>query len=311
MQKSCRIFVAGGETLIGGAILRRLEHEGFKKVVGTPGQAPNGRDAAGLDRFLDREKPEYVFLAAGISGGIRANQDRPADFIRDNLLVEFNVIDGAYRHGVKNLLYLASSCSYPKHCPQPMKVESILTGPLEPTNEAYAVAKIAGLAMCRAYRKQYGVRFIPAVPADAFGPGDDSDPEGSHVVPALLIKMHRAKARGEPSVEIWGTGNPRREFIFADDLADACIHVMNSYAGGDPINLGGGTELSIRELAERVRDVVGFTGQLRYDTSRPDGMPFKALDSTVLKQLGWQPRVPLRRALEETYQWFLKTGALA
>jgi GDP-L-fucose synthase len=309
MDQHARIYVAGGRTLIGAAILHELERQGFSNVVGKPDDEPDLTDAGEVEAFFARTRPEYVFLTAGKSGGIEANLKRSAELMLDNLLVECHVIHNAYRHGVKKLLYLASSCTYPKHCPQPMQIESLLTGPLEPTNEAYAVAKIAGLELCRAYRQQYGANFIAGIPANAFGPGDDLDPENSHVIAALIRKMHQAKLNGADYVEIWGTGTPRREFIFAVDLADACLFVMRNYDGVEPINLGGNTDLSIGELAAQIQTVVGYTGQLRFDTSKPDGMPAKSLDSSRLRELGWQARTPLLRALQETFTWFLQTRA--
>ncbi len=306
MAKDARIYVAGGETLVGAAILRELNRRGYVNAFGGPEVEPDLTDAPAVEEFLARTAPEYVFLTAGKSGGIMANQRYPAELIRDNLLVECHVIHAAYRRGVKKLLYLASSCSYPKHCPQPMKVESLLTGSLEPTNEAYAVAKIAGIALCRAYRSQYGADFIVGIPANSFGPGDNFDPEDSHVVAALVRKMHEAKVAGADSVEIWGTGDARRELMFVDDLADACVFAMREYDGENPINLGGGSDLSIRELAESIKDVVGYDGELRFDTSKPDGMPLKSLDSSVLLGMGWRSKTPFRDALSATYESFLQ-----
>lgn len=298
-----RIYVAGGKTLLGAAIRRELERQGYVNLVGAPGEEPDLADAVQVDAFFERTRPEYVFVAAGRAGGIGANRKYPAELIRDNLLVACHVVHSAYRHGVRKLLYVASSCTYPKRCAQPMTVEALLTGPLEPTSEAYAVAKIAGIKLCQAHRQQYGVNFISAIPADAFGPGDDVDPEDSHVVAGLLRRMHDAKLLGSQCVEIWGTGAPRREFIFADDLADACIFVMREYDGPQPINLGGGVELSIREVAELIKDVVSYQGQLRFDSSKPDGMPLKILDSSELRRMGWRPRTPFRTALVVTYDW--------
>lgn len=309
MEKQARIYVAGGQTFIGAAILRELERQGYVNIVGGLGAEPELTDAAQVDAFFARTAPEYVFLAAGRSGGIRANQKYPAELMLDNLLVECHVIHSAYRYKVKKLLYLASSCSYPKHCPQPMQVESLLTGPLEPTNEAYAVAKIAGIKLCQAYRQQYGANFISGIPANAFGPGDDFSLEDSHVIAALIRKMHEAKEQGQEMIEIWGTGSPRREFIFADDLADACIFVMNKYGGAQPINLGCGSDMSMAELALAVKEVTGFQGQIHFDTSKPDGMPIKLLDSSELNALGWRPRVPFHSALQQTYEWFLRSCA--
>lgn len=306
MEKHARIYVAGAETTIGAALLRELERQGYGNLVNTPGEDPDLADAAQVDAFFARTLPEYVFLAAGKSGGIRANQNYPAELIHENLLVACHVIHSAYRHGVKKLFYLASSCSYPKHCPQPMRVESLLTGPFELTNEAYAVAKIAGIKLCQAYHQQYGVNFITGIPADAFGPGDDFSLEDSHVIPAFIRKMHEGKTHGAESVEIWGTGAPRREFIFVDDLADACLFVMREYDGPNPINLGGGSNLSIRELAELIQEVVSYPGELVFDPSKPDGMPAKLLDSSQLREMGWEPRTPIRSALAVTYRWFLQ-----
>lgn len=308
MEKKEKIYVAGAQTLIGAAILGALERQGYRNILGRLGQGPELTDASQVDAFFARTAPDYVFLTAGNSGGIRVNQRYPADLIRHNLLVGCHVIHSAYRHGVKKLLYLASSCTYPKYCPQPMRVESLMAGPLEPTNEAYAVAKIAGIKLCQAYVQQYGAGFISGITADAFGPGDEFSLEDSHVIPALIRKMHKAKEVGAKSVEIWGTGTPRREFIFADDLADACIFAMREYDCPQPINLGGGSDISIRELAELVKGVVGYDGKLRFDRSKPDGMPAKLLDSRELTEMGWQPKTPFRSALLATYHWFLSTS---
>lgn len=276
-------------------------------TVGGAGEEPDLTNAAEVDAFFAEVAPEYVFIAAGRSGGIQANQKYPAELMRDNLLVESHIIHSAYRYGAKKLLYLASSCSYPKNCAQPMRVESLMTGVLEPTNEAYAVAKIAGMVMCQAYRQQYRANFISGIPADAFGPGDDFSLQDSHVIPALIRKMHDAKILGAESVEIWGTGTPRRDFIFAPDLADACVFVMREYDSSRPINISGGTDLSIKELALSIKEVVGYTGELYFDTSKPDGTPLKALDSKELTTMGWKPRTPFWSALSVTYDWFLQT----
>lgn len=306
LEKHSKIYVAGGQTLIGAATLRELERQGYVNIVGRPGEEPELTDAAQVDAFFARTAPEYVFLVAGKSGGIGANQKYPAELMLDNLLVECHVIHSAYRHRVKKLLYLASSCSYPKYCPQPMKEDALLSGPLEPTNEAYAVAKIAGIKLCQAYHRQYGANFISGIPANIFGPGDDFNPKDSHVIAALIRKMHEAEEQGREVVEIWGTGSPRREFIFADDLADACIFVTREYDGTQPINLGCGSDMSIAELALAVKEVTGFQGQIHFDTSNPDGMPAKLLDSSKLQALGWHPRVPFHSALLATYEWFLQ-----
>lgn len=306
MEKNDRIYVAGGQTLIGAAILRELERQGYMNIVGRPGEEPELTDASKVDAFFAQTVPDYVFLVAGKSGGIGANQKYPAELMLDNLLVECHVIHSAYRYGVKKLLYLASSCSYPKLCPQPMRVESLLTGPLEPTNEAYAVAKIAGIKLCQAYRQQYGANFIVGIPANVFGLGDDFSLEDSHVIPALIRKMHDAKLSGAKFVEIWGTGSPKREFIFADDLADACVFIMNEYDGREPINIGSGLAFSISELAELNKEIVSYPGELRFDTSKPDGMPLKVLDSSKLSEIGWRPKTSFPSALSATYDWFLQ-----
>jgi GDP-L-fucose synthase len=308
MEQRSKIYVAGQRTLIGAAILRQLRRQGYRALVGAPDDEPDLTDMAQVNAFFARTAPDYVFLAAGRSGGIEANRRRPAELIRENLLVQCYVIHAAYRHGAKKLLSLASSCSYPRHCQQPMRVEALMTGPLEPTNEPYAVAKLAGITLCRAYRQQYGANFISAIPADAFGPCDDLSPEEAHVIPALMRRMHEAKLEGVDEVEIWGTGNPRREFIFADDLADACIFVMRQYDKGEPINLGSGQVLSIGEAAELIREAVGYPGRLRFNPGRPDGMPAKALDSSELWQLGWRPSTSIRDALAATYEWLSRAA---
>lgn len=307
MNPSSTIFVAGVDTLLGSAIVRQLQRQGCHRIVGAEGDAPDLTDLAAVDGFFGRMKPEYVFAAAGKSGGISANQKYPADFILNNLLVESHIIDSAHRHGVKKLLYLASSCVYPTSCAQPMRPEALLTGPLEPTSEAYAVAKIAGIKLCQAYRRQHGAHFISVIPADAFGLGSKFSAEDSHVVPALMVKMHEAKQHGHERVEIWGTGNPRREFTFADDLADACLLLMREYDSAEPINVGAGETVSIFEIASQIQEVVGYRGRLHFDTSKPDGAPIKLLDSTPLRKLGWLPRTTLPEALTQTYGYFLQT----
>ncbi|MBI5052746.1 MAG: GDP-L-fucose synthase [Chloroflexi bacterium] len=307
MQRESRIYVAGGKTLIGSALLRELKRQGYQNVIGR--EEPDLTDGKQVELFFAALKPEYVFLAAGKSGGIGANQKYPAELMRDNLLIESHVIHSAQQHHATKLLYLASSCSYPKHAPQPMQIESLLTGKLESTNEAYAIAKIAGLGLCQAYRQQYGVNFVGGIPANGFGLGDDFSLEDSHVIAALIRKMHEAKIHRAPYVEIWGTGAARREFIFADDLADACLFVMNHYDSSQPINLGGGDDVSIAQLATMIKEVVGYSGELKFDTSKPDGMPLKSLDSSLLLSLGWKAKTPFNEALAKTYQWFLDNAA--
>lgn len=305
MQPNNKIFVAGDETLIGSALVRQLKAQGYSSLVGQGDRGPDLRDARSVDAFFAAQKPDYVFLVAGNSGGILANQHYPARLMRDNLLVQTHVIQSAYQHRARKLLYLASSCSYPKHAAQPLRVDSLMTGLLEPTNAAYAVAKLAGIQLCQAYRQQYQVDFMVGIPANAFGIGDDFALETAHVIPALIHKLHWAKLHQQPSIDVWGTGQPQREFIFADDLADACLFVMQHYSDRVPINLGGGTDISIRELAELIKNVVGYAGRLNFDPSKPDGMPLKALDSKPLLSLGWQPKTALKFAIEVTYQWFL------
>jgi GDP-L-fucose synthase len=306
LEKNSKIYVAGGQTLIGAAILCELKRQEYSNIVGTQGEEPDLTDASQVESFFKKEHPEYVFLAAGKSGGIEANRKYPAELMIDNLLIECNVIKSCHKYGVKKLLYLASSCSYPKRCLQPMQVESLLTGPLEPTNEPYAVAKIAGIKLCQAYRQQYGANFISGIPANSFGPGDDFNLENSHVIAALMRKMHEAKIQGVNSVEIWGTGTPRREFIFVDDLANACVFVINHYDGTLPINLGSGIDFSIADLAECIKEVVGFQGKLIFDELKPDGMPVKLLDTKELKNLGWKPMWLFEDALKMTHAWFKK-----
>lgn len=300
------IFVAGRQTLLGAALARQLLKRGFTRLVEAAAE-PDLCDAAGVDAFFRRHRPKYVFVASGKTGGILANERFPADFMLDNLLSQCHLIDAARRHGTAGLLYLASSCSYPRHCPQPMRVESLMAGPLEPTNEAYATAKLAGIAMCRAYARQHGCRFLSGIPANAFGLEDDFSPEGGHVIPALISRFHRAKAENHPFVEIWGTGTPQREFVFADDLADAAVFVMQHYDdAATPINLGGGCNLTIAQTAAAIAEVVGFEGRLVFDHSRPDGMPLKALDSSRLLGMGWRPKTPFRDALAATYKAYLE-----
>jgi GDP-L-fucose synthase len=309
MDTSSVIYVAGPKTLIGAALIRELKGQGYWNVVGGQEGEPDLIDATQVDDFFRAASPEYVFLTGGKSGGIQANQNYPAQLIRDNLLTDCHVIHSAYRHGVKKLLYFASSCSYPKHASQPMQVESLLTGPLEPTNEAYAVAKIAGIKMCQAYRQEYGADFISAIPANPFGPGDDFSPESSHVVPALIRRMHEGKQRGAETIDIWGTGTPRREFILADDVANASIFIMQGYGDLQPINIGGGWDLSIREVANLIKDVVGYRGEFHFDTRKPDGMPVKLMDWSKLRAMGWRPKTDVKDAISATYQWFLEKEA--
>ena len=300
-----RVFVAGGEMLLGAALLERL-CDGDAEIVGAPPAEPDLTNAGQVEDFFAEARPEYVLLTAGKSGGIRANQAYPATLMRDNVLVVVNVLEAARRHGVSRLLYLASSCCYPRLAPQPLRPESLATGPLEPTNEAYATAKLAGVTLCRAYHDEYGVDFLSAIPANSFGPHDDFSSEDSHVIPGLIRRMHDAKEREDPWFTVWGSGRARREFVYAPDLADACLFVMARYRGSVPINLGGGLDLAIADVARTIAEVVGYRGQFRFDPSKPDGMPLKALDAGPLRDLGWTPATEFRDALTQTYDWFLQ-----
>lgn len=304
MDRQSRIFVAGADTLIGAAIITALRRDGFDVLDGA-GEL-DLREPSSVAAFIGRHRPEYVIVAAGKAAGITGNQRYPAELIRDNLLIATHVIHEAWKAGTRRLMYLASSCSYPKLAPQPMHPQALLTGAPEPTNRSYAVAKLAAIQMCEAYAQQYGVEFFAAIPADAFGPGDDFSPEESHVVAGLMRRMHEAKLAGAASIDIWGSGRQRREFMYVDDLAAACIFTMQHYRGRTTLNLGGGRDTSIAELAACVKQVVGFEGSLRFDSSKPDGMPYKALDSSELKALGWAPSVSFDDALARTYQWFLQ-----
>ncbi len=309
MERGAKIFVAGHRGLVGSAIVRRLEAEGLGPIV-TRGRAEvDLTDRGSVDRFFEAEKPAYVFLAAAKVGGILANDRLSGDFIRDNLLIQTHVIDAAHRFGATKLLVLGSSCIYPKLAPQPLKEEYLLTGALEPTNDAYAVAKIAGIQMCKAYNKQFGMRAISLMPTNLYGPNDNFDLQGSHVLPALMRKFHEAKTASQPSVVVWGSGSPRREFLHVDDLADACVHLMRTYESPELVNVGVGDDVTIRELAETIRDIVGFTGDLTWDTSKPDGTPRKLLDVSRLAGLGWKAKIGLRDGIEQTYRWYRESLA--
>jgi GDP-L-fucose synthase len=311
MEKKARIYVAGSDGVIGEAICSQLERAGYENILGRQKPAPRLTDAAVIEAFFARANPEYIFLVGGKSGGIGANQKFPAELMLDNLLINCHVIESARRHGVSKLLYLASSCIYPKFSDQPMKVEYLMTGKLEPTNEPYAIAKLAGLILSQAYRRQFECRFITAVPANVFGPGDNFSLEDSHVIGALMRRMHDAKICGQGRVDIWGSGLPRREFIFSQDLARACLFLMDVYDGEEPINVGVGRDWSIQEIAEMIREVVGYSGELRFDRSKPDGMPAKLLESSCLKQMGWKPQTSIQDALAITYEWFRQQGSEA
>lgn len=304
-----RIYVAGHRGLVGSAIWRELQREGFTNLIGRTRAEVDLLDAVAVRSFYAATRPEFVFVAAAKVGGILANNNNPATFLQENLLIQNNLIHGAHEAGVRKLLFLGSSCIYPRLAPQPLKEESLLTGPLEPTNEWYAVAKIAGIKLCQAYRRQYGCDFISAMPTNMYGPNDNYDLQNSHVLPALLRKFHEAKQAGAATVTCWGSGAPLREFLYADDLARACIFLMRHYSEEQFINVGSGSELSIRKLAELVRRVVGFAGEIVWDTSKPDGTPRKLMDSSRLFALGWRPQVDLETGLRLAYVDFLARSA--
>jgi len=299
------VFVAGHRGLVGSAICRRLQADGIEPLVAERSQL-DLMDQAGVGQWFRERKVDQVYVAAAKVGGIYANDTYPAEFIHDNLAIQTNLIHAAWQYGVEKLLFLGSSCIYPKLAPQPMAEDSLLTGPLEPTNEWYAIAKIAGIKMCQAYRKQYGFDAISVMPTNLYGPGDNFDLENSHVLPALIRKFHEAKLAGDASVTVWGTGSPRREFLHVDDLADACVFLMENYSSGEIVNVGWGRDISIAELAGTVRDIVGFEGDIVYDTEKPDGTPRKLLDTARLKALGWQPSISLADGIRGTYDWYCK-----
>jgi GDP-L-fucose synthase len=306
MNTTSKIYIAGHCGMVGSAIWRALQRQGFTNLVGRTRAQLDLLDPAAVNAFYAAEKPDYVFDAAAKAGGINANNTQPARFIYENLQIQNNLIHGAHRAGVKKLLFLGSSCIYPKFAPQPIREEHLLTGALEETNQWYAVAKIAGIKMCQAYRRQYGCDFIAAMPTNLYGPNDNYDLQLSHVLPALLRKFHEAKAAGAAEVVCWGTGSPLREFLFVYDLADACVFLMQHYSGEQFLNVGSGSEVSIKELAETLRRIVGFEGQIVWDTSKPDGTPRKLMDSSRLFALGWKPQVDLESGIRLTYENYLK-----
>lgn len=308
MEKDAKIYVAGHRGLVGSAIVRNLEAKGHTNIIGRTHKELDLTNQADVEQFFKDEKPEYVFLAAAKVGGIGANSTYPADFIMENLLIQCNVIKGAYNNGVKKLMFLGSSCIYPKMCPQPIKEEYLLSGYLEKTNEAYALAKISGLKMCQFYNEQYGTNYISVMPTNLYGPNDNYDLNNSHVLPALLRKMHEAKVSGKPTVEIWGTGKPLREFLYVDDMADACVYLMETYNGNEFFNVGTGKEVSIRELAETIKKIVGYNGELAFDSTKPDGTPRKLLDVGRLAEAGWTYKTELEEGISETYKHFLENN---
>lgn len=304
MDARSRIFVAGGGKAVCRAIVRALRARGCAAVAGGGENEPDYTDARAVRSFFDSFRPDHVFIAGGKAGGIGYNRAHPATLCRDNLLLSVNVLEAARAAGVTRLVHLASSCCYPKLCPQPMAESMLMTGPLEPTNEAYALSKLAGMGLVRAYRAEYGLDWVTAIPTNYFGPGDDFSPENSHVIGALLSRLHAAKAAGDPEVAVWGTGRPRREFLYVDDVASACLAVMDGYSDAEPINIAGGSDLSIADLAAMAREVVGYPGALRFDVDKPDGMMQKCLDDSKLRALGWAPAHDFKTALGHTYDWY-------
>ena len=305
MKINSRIYVAGHLGLVGSAIYRLLKKRGFENLITRTHSELELMDAVAVQNFFEETKPEFVFLAAAKVGGIHANSTYPADFMRENLVVQTNVIHESWRNGVEKLMFLGSSCIYPKLCPQPISEESLLTGELEPTNEAYALAKIAGIKTCQSYNQQYGTNFISAMPTNLYGINDNFHPENSHVLPALIRRFHEAKLADSESISIWGTGNPRREFLHSDDLADAVLFLMENYNDSEIVNVGCGEDQTIRALAETICEVVGYSGSLAFDSTRPDGTPQKVLDISKIRALGWTPEIPLKKGLEQVYQWYL------
>lgn len=325
MNKNSRIYVAGHRGLVGSAILRRLESEGYSNLIVRISKELDLRRQADVEAFFEKERPEHVFLAAAKVGGIMANNSYPADFIYDNIMIQTNIIHASCKYGVKKLLFLGSSCIYPKYAPQPMKEEYLLTGELEPTNEPYAVAKIAGIKMCQAYNGQHGTNFISVMPTNLYGPDDNFDLETSHVLPAMIRKFHEGKVKDKTEIEteikvktedfaqpqpdsvvIWGTGTPRREFLYIDDLSDACLFLMEEYDGSEIINVGVGEDISIRDLALLIKEIVGYEGDIAYNSSMPDGTPRKLLDVSKLNALGWKAKTSLREGIARTYDWYVK-----
>lgn len=306
MEKQSKIYVAGHKGLVGSAIVRELQKKGYTNIIGKTHKELDLMDPVAVERFFKEEKPEYVFLAAAKVGGIYANSTYPADFIYENLQIQNNVIGNAYKYGVKKLMFLGSSCIYPKMCPQPIKEEYLLSGYLEETNEAYALAKISGLKMCQYFNKQYGTNFISVMPTNLYGPYDNFHPENSHVMPALIRRFHEAKVNNAKEVVVWGSGTPLREFLYSEDMADACIYLMESYEGNDFFNIGTGKEITIKGLAELIKEVVGYEGEIVWDTTKPDGTPRKLLDVSRLEKAGWKYKMGLKDGVKEAYKWFIE-----
>ncbi len=305
MEKNSKIYIAGHKGLVGSAILRKLENQGYANLVFKTREELNLLDVSKVADFFKEEKPEYVFDAAAKVGGILANNTFSADFIYENLTIQNNIIHNSYLSGVKKLLFLGSACVYPKNCPQPIKEEYLLSGYLEPTNDAYAIAKIAGIKMCQSYNKQYGTNFISVMPTNLYGPNDNFDLNNSHVLPALIRKFYEAKINNLEKVTLWGTGAPRREFLYVDDLADACVFLMNNYNESEIINIGIGADISIKELAEMIKKIIGFEGRIEWDSSKPDGTPVRMLDNSRLQSLGWKYQIDFEDGLKTAYKWFV------
>jgi len=306
VEKSDKIFIAGHRGLVGSALMRNLQQDGFVRLVTRARSELDLRNAAAVDRFFQQEKPAIVVLAAAKVGGIKANSDLPVEFLLENLEMQNNVLRAAYENGTRKLLFLGSSCIYPKHAPQPIPESALLTGPLEPTNEAYAISKIAGIKLCQAYAREYGANFISAMPTNLYGPNDNFDLLSSHVLPALLRKAHIAKREGKRELVVWGSGQPRREFLHVDDLAAACVFLLEKYDSPEIVNVGCGEDISIRELAELICEIVGFKGELAWDTTKPDGTPRKLLDVSKIHALGWRHQIHFREGISQTYEWFLE-----
>ena len=304
MERTSRVYVAGHRGLVGSALVRELHRQGYERLICRTREQLDLIDRPAVDAFFAEERPEYVFMAAARVGGILANNTYPADFIRENLQVQVNVIDAAYRAGVKKLVFLGSVCIYPKVVPQPIREEYLLSGPLEPTNAPYAIAKIAGISMCQSYNRQFGTRYISLMPTNLYGPGDSFDLQNSHVLPALMRKFDEAKQLALPKVTVWGSGTPRREFLHVDDMASACVFLMEKYESSEIINVGCGEDISIGELATKIQRVVGYDGELEFDRSKPDGTPLRRLDVSRLTALGWAPKVSFEAGLRATYEWF-------
>ena len=309
MEKNSKIFVAGHKGLVGSALVRQLTEQGYTNIVTADKQGLDLRKQLQVQAFFQKEKIDYVFLAAAKVGGINYNATVPGEFIYDNLMIQTNVVDAAYRNGVKKLLFLGSACIYPKVTPQPIKEEYLLTAPLEPTNEAYALAKIAGLKMCKFYKKQYGFNAISLMPANLYGPYDNFDPEKCHVIPGLIHKFHNAKKNNLPTIEAWGDGSPTREFLYVDDMADASIFLMNNYDSEDHINVGSDVEITIKDLSDIIRNAIGYDGEIFWNTEKPNGTPRRKMDNTKLFDLGWKPKVSFEEGLKRTVEWYLKNKA--